>query len=319
MSKVLISVIIPVYNAENYIKETLDSILSQANERVEVIAVDDGSSDKSLEICKLYTDKRNFLVLSQNNQGAPAARNNGLKAAKGKYIYFFDSDDIMEKELFSFLLPLADKNNYDCIIGNYFREKNGLLISEFKKMEKKTTWYSKYMMDPFPGCRIYKKDLIDQYDLKFENIRIGQDLNFNLKFLGVANNVLTVNKYFSKYRYVKTSISNSMDGRILDIRKSILNAAQFYKTHSIKAEKLQLLFLEGLKHINYQMIKIYNINNADIAKKYFVAFKTMRKEITDKMKNIPEIAYIKKRIIVTMLYYYYCFKIKTHIRIIERE
>lgn len=69
MSKVLISVIIPVYNAENYIKETLDSILSQANERVEVIAVDDGSSDKSLEICKLYTDKRNFLVLSQNNQG----------------------------------------------------------------------------------------------------------------------------------------------------------------------------------------------------------------------------------------------------------
>ena len=69
MSKVLISVIIPVYNAENYIKETLDSILSQANERVEVIAVDDGSSDKSLEICKLYTDKKFSCVKSKQSGG----------------------------------------------------------------------------------------------------------------------------------------------------------------------------------------------------------------------------------------------------------
>ena len=91
---VKVSVILPVYNVEKYLKECLDSILNQTLQEIEVICVDDGSTDRSLEILREYEKKdKRVIVLTQENKGAGAARNKGLAIAKGEYLSFLDSDD----------------------------------------------------------------------------------------------------------------------------------------------------------------------------------------------------------------------------------
>ena len=98
MNEIKVSVIIPVYNTENYLRECLDSVLAQTLREIEVICVDDGSTDNSLNILKEYQNKdTRIVVLTQENRSAGAARNYGLSIAKGKYLSFLDSDDFLIK------------------------------------------------------------------------------------------------------------------------------------------------------------------------------------------------------------------------------
>lgn len=95
-AKVRVSVIIPVYNAEKYIRQCLDSLLVQNNQRIEVICVDDGSTDNSLAILKEYEEAHQEVkVITQKNAGAGAARNNGMKYATGEYLSFLDADEFL--------------------------------------------------------------------------------------------------------------------------------------------------------------------------------------------------------------------------------
>ena len=111
-----ISVIIPVYNTKEYLKECIDSILNQTIDLFEVIIVDDGSTDGSLELINQYAESHsNIRVISQKNCGLGAARNIGLKISKGEYIYFIDSDDILEKNALEYCYNLASKNKLDML------------------------------------------------------------------------------------------------------------------------------------------------------------------------------------------------------------
>ena len=112
-----LSVIVPVYNTEEYLKECIDSILNQTLDLYEVIIVDDGSTDGSLDIINGYVENySNVHAISQKNCGLGAARNMGLRIAKGEYIYFIDSDDILEKNALEHCYNLAYKNKLDMLI-----------------------------------------------------------------------------------------------------------------------------------------------------------------------------------------------------------
>ncbi|RGS75648.1 glycosyltransferase family 2 protein [Coprococcus sp. AF21-14LB] len=112
----LVSIIIPVYNAERFLRETLDSLVEQTYKHFEVICVDDGSTDKSLEILREYNQKDSrFRFIEQNNQYAGVARNNGLKVACGKYIMFLDSDDLFEKKMLFTLVKIAERKKIDIL------------------------------------------------------------------------------------------------------------------------------------------------------------------------------------------------------------
>lgn len=112
----LISIIIPVYNSEKYLKEALDSVLAQSYENIEVIMVDDGSVDSSPGICDAYAQKDpRFKVIHQENKGPSAARNRGIEEATGEYITFFDNDDLLHKDFIKVLYGLCVK--YDCDIA----------------------------------------------------------------------------------------------------------------------------------------------------------------------------------------------------------
>ena len=122
-----ISVIVPVYNVEKWLNMCIDSILAQSYKNLEIILVNDGSTDKSKDICDSYSKKDNRVrVLNIKNSGQSVARNIGLKEAKGDYILFIDSDDyISDKAIIEKFINILDSNNYDFIYTSYCRFEDG--------------------------------------------------------------------------------------------------------------------------------------------------------------------------------------------------
>lgn len=131
MKNILISIIIPIYNAEKYIGRCLESVLAQTHEKLEILIVDDGSSDNSLEICRDYAEKDSRIkVLHKENGGVSSARNLGLKSCSGEYIGFIDSDDYIEKTMYEELLDVAIQNNTGISMCGYYR-----IIGENKSIQ----------------------------------------------------------------------------------------------------------------------------------------------------------------------------------------
>ena len=117
MEKDKISVIIPVYNTELYLRRCLESVINQTYTNLQIIIIDDGSTDNSLKICTEYAQNDNRLIVySQNNSGVSAARNKGLDMATGDYIAFVDSDDFIENDMFAKLLNTMVNNEADIIV-----------------------------------------------------------------------------------------------------------------------------------------------------------------------------------------------------------
>ena len=120
-----ISIIIPVYNAENYLEECLLTISQQTFTDFEILAINDGSSDRSLEILKQYQENEPRLkIFSQVNKGVSAARNLGLDNAKGEYIAFVDADDWLHPESLEQYIEIAEKENSDIVISQFLTEKS---------------------------------------------------------------------------------------------------------------------------------------------------------------------------------------------------
>ena len=126
----LISIIIPVYNVEQYLSRCIDSVINQTYKNLEIILIDDGSTDDSGEICDEYALKDNRIkVMHKQNGGVSSARNEGLDISKGNYIGFIDSDDFIEKDMYEFLYDLLTKNNCDISCCNKFIFKDNKFIA----------------------------------------------------------------------------------------------------------------------------------------------------------------------------------------------
>lgn len=118
---VKVSIIIPIYNKEEYLERCLDSVISQTLEDIEIILINDGSSDKSLEICHKYQEKDNRIkVINQKNSGVSIARNRGMKEASGEYIAFIDPDDYIEQNMYSSMYKLCEENKAEVCICNFY-------------------------------------------------------------------------------------------------------------------------------------------------------------------------------------------------------
>ena len=115
-----ISVIIPVFNSEKYLKRTIESVIELTYKNLQIVLVDDGSTDRSLSICEGYSKTDNRIqVIHQENQGVSAARNRGLEIAEGTYVLFMDSDDYLENNACELLCTSISPNDYMCVCGNY--------------------------------------------------------------------------------------------------------------------------------------------------------------------------------------------------------
>lgn len=188
-----ISIIIPVYNGASHIKRCIDSVLSQDYIGCQIIIVDDGSTDDTLEICyNTVGQNKYFVILHQENQGVSAARNTGLTYAKKEWTYFLDADDELDTDALEYMRTVAD-SSYEWIIMNYRKHVEGtekiFFGSDISQNEK--IYYSKAEFAEllnsglfmYPCGKLYKTAIIKKHEICFPlNIVYGEDIRFNLLY-----------------------------------------------------------------------------------------------------------------------------------------
>ena len=219
-----ISVIIPIYNTQNYLEKCLDSVINQTFKDIEIICVNDCSKDNSLEILKEYSkkDKRVKIIDFKENKGPASARNEALNIAKGEYIGFIDSDDWIDLDFFEKLYFSSQNSFIDIIKGTinfYFDDMTPLsdktkkfVIQEQKIMQdldNKIPENKMYFRCMFTSA-IYKKSLLDKYNIRFiENCTCGEDLIIPIKSAFFANKIKIIKN--TKYHYLRKNNSLSLN------------------------------------------------------------------------------------------------------------
>lgn len=213
-----ISIVIPVYNTSKYLPACLDSLINQTYKKLEIICVNDGSKDNSLDILHEYADKDNRIkVFTKENEGkgAASARNMGLANATGDYVFFLDSDDFFEPTMVEKVLSKALKKNADVVIyrAQWFDDKLKKVTKIYEPIELQNVPVN----DPFcykdipdkifqtgdliAWNKMYKMDLIKKYDLKFEPIPISDDQYIPALAMVFAERITYVDEVFVNYRF----------------------------------------------------------------------------------------------------------------------
>ncbi|AJC93642.1 glycosyltransferase family 2 protein [Campylobacter volucris] len=224
MEKKLVSILVSVYNVEKYLEECLDSLIYQTYKNLEIILVNDGSTDNSLDIINMYIQKDPRIVLiNQDNHGAGYSRNIGFDNATGEYVIFFDSDDYMRQDAIELLLNQALKTDADIVLA-----KSKSYCDKTKKIDKmdyaircdrinidsvfnfKTN--GKYVFNFCIGWawdKLYKREFLLKYNLKFQNINYANDGYFVCHSLSLADKISILNEYIFYHRINNPlSISN---------------------------------------------------------------------------------------------------------------
>lgn len=207
-----ISVVVPVYNVEKYLKECIDSIINQTLEDIEIICVNDGSTDSSLEILNNYAKKDSrIIVINKSNSGYGHTMNMGLNAASGEYIGIIESDDFADKNMFEDLYKLAKEYDADIVKGDWYnywsknkfaRKNNRISSAKALKLTNSKQDKSLLRINPSVWSAIYKKDFLNKYNIRFLETPGAsyQDLAFSFKVFALAEKVILTDKAYLYYR-----------------------------------------------------------------------------------------------------------------------
>lgn len=285
------SVIVPIYNTSKYLDKCLNSILSQTNQDYEILCVNDGSTDNSLEILKKYND--DIKIINQENQGLSMARNNGVKKAKGKYILFVDSDDYLEKDLLR-QLDIVTKNNPDLVrfgvnevVGESitpfrapkFNNVNG--IEAFKII---TT--NKYVEPAW--LYLFNREFYIKNDFSFKSGVYHEDFGLIPKIIVKAETVTSIE--YPGYNYVKRE-------------NSIMND----KNKIIKRTKDLLILGKDLLNVKTSSKEYYSyVANSLISASKNILIKEKKKEYINELKNLNISKYLLKNNFKRYIKYIVC-------------
>ncbi|WP_297431525.1 glycosyltransferase family 2 protein [Sulfurimonas sp.] len=237
-----ISVIVPVYNVENYIEKCLESVINQTLKEVEIIIINDGSTDKSLDICKEYKKKDSrIIVIDQQNSGLGISRNNGIKKATGEFLCFLDSDDWLDLKTLKNCYSKAKKELADIVVFGFDRidedtqkviQTRDDLIFDLDNI-KKENFFNKVISANFKhmACSmISKRELFINNSLKFPSA-LHEDLYVTPQLFYYANKVSFINKSYYKWLIRKGSITNTVTSKHID---GIITAIFYVKCFLLK-------------------------------------------------------------------------------------
>lgn len=234
----LISIIIPVYNAEKYIETCLSSILEQTVKNSEVICVNDGSVDNSENILKLLSKQdMRIKVINTKNYGVSSARNRGLELSRGKYITFVDSDDYIDQNMYSTMISAMENENTNlaaCAIQDIGKTTE---LRSLENISSKFDFINEGILLASVTNKIFKKSIIESHNLRFsENAHIGEDLDFAFRYLLAADRITFVNKPF--YKYVKHGTNSVTDkNKRITIFYSLKNSSDYIKNNIDSSHK----------------------------------------------------------------------------------
>lgn len=266
-----ISVIMPLYKVENYIRESLESVLKQTLEDIEIICVDDGSPDNSGNIVEEYTKKNdNIILLRKENGGQSSARNMALEIATGKYIYFLDSDDYIDSIMLEEVYNKAEKENLDLVFFNatpFFEnddiEKENIGYIDFynRKGDYSSNCLGQKMFSLMsqngeflgsPCLEIIRRSLIEENKLRFYNGIIHEDNLFTFQCIMLAKNVGYINK---KYYYRRMHEESTMTKR-----KSMKNVEGYIVSCAEMLNFMQKCNVENevMSYVSDYILQLYN-------------------------------------------------------------
>ncbi|WP_051258390.1 glycosyltransferase family 2 protein [Atopococcus tabaci] len=215
MANPLVSIIVPAYNVENYIEECVDSLLAQTYSPIEVIVLDDGSTDQTVKLLRSYEDTI-LLFENKENKGQGARRNQGMKIAKGKYLYFMDSDDWLEKDAIEKLVKQMSKTDADLVRfnGTVFYENSFETIQQEGRYDfsHQLVHQKVYAGDELlhknrksfsasPCLYLIKKEVIDTHGLFFLEGVLHEDEYFTARLFSVVEKMTYLNEAFYHRRY----------------------------------------------------------------------------------------------------------------------
>lgn len=232
----MISVVMPAYNVENYIAESIQSVLNQTYEDWELIVVNDGSTDNTEKVIRSFSDAR-IRLINQENQGVSVARNVGIDNAKGDYICFLDSDDLYKPEFLELMINNIQGDFIYC--GFYLFEESGKTVHPIKNYATGNILYevTQRITNLHINSVLFKRSILMELGMKFvPGCAVGEDTEFVYKFLCTYNDVECVPKELYCYRTTRPD--------------SITNSNRSYYKKKNKMESLQRL-LEFIKH-NYR-------------------------------------------------------------------
>lgn len=207
MSKPAISVIIPVYNAQDGIKRCVDSLLNQSFKNFEIILLNDGSKDNSLNILKEYELKYSFVrVIDKQNEGVAVTRNKGILLAEGEYTMFMDNDDFVDSDYIETFYQAIHEKNLDLVIGGYKRvnQDNQIIFSQDIQQSE----WSKYIIMA-PWAKVYRTEFLKTNNLEFFDYGIGEDIIFNLAAYKTTDKIGLLDYKGYNWYYNNKSISNT--------------------------------------------------------------------------------------------------------------
>ncbi len=244
----------PVYNSEMFLRQSIESVLNQTLRDIELICVDDGSTDGSLKILNEYAmnDSR-VKVVSQENQTAGAARNNGISCATGKYVHYLDADDWLEPGAYELLWSKVEKQDvdfcqfqfstYDSSLNVFQKTSHKIIetdqITTFRKNEKFFIYNA-----VVPWNKIIKKDVIVKNNLKFDEIICANDRSFYFKLLLVSNQIMIVPNNLIYYRTCnRSSLIGKISSKNFDCRMKPFEIT--FKKLNDFSDKTKKIFLDA--------------------------------------------------------------------------
>jgi glycosyltransferase involved in cell wall biosynthesis len=213
-----ISIIVPVYNAEKYLRQCLDSIINQTLKEVQVIIINDGSTDNSKQIILDYVNKDSrILFIDSTNEGVSDARNKGMEKATGKYVGFVDADDYIEAGMYQRLFEVAEETGASLaicnsmIVADHVESKKRLALKNENVVTSDKAGlvldFLAFKYDYANWNKIYALEIIKKYRLKFhENLAIWEDLLFNLQFIAYVKRMVTLDESLYYYRIHNASV-----------------------------------------------------------------------------------------------------------------
>lgn len=262
MSK--ISVIVPVYNAEKYLSRCIDSILNQTYKNFELILINDGSKDNSIEILRKYENIDDRIkVIDNSNNGVSKTRNIGVRLAEGEYIQFIDSDDFIDKNMFEYAINVMEQENADLVMTGFYLDiesKKGIdtAVQTFEKsISIGSKDIAKNLINRLNGTyinspvnKLYKKSIIVNNNILMnEDIDLGEDLIFNLEYIKYCKSVVFSDKCYYHYcMKVEDNLTSKFREDKLDIMEILYDKCKEFLIYSNTEKDL-------LKELNSIFIK----------------------------------------------------------------
>lgn len=285
MDTISISVIIPTYKAESFIATTIETVQKQTLENIEIILVDDGSPDKTGEICDKYAanDSR-IQVIHKANGGQSSARNAGIKAARGEYIGFMDHDDIVEPNWCEVLYNNAKQYNADISGVSYVTQNEEGVLSHnqhnhkvyvFNNNEGVREYLSRQIMDIYVWTKIYKKVFVEQHAIYFEEGKSDEDFLYNHKAFFYAQSSVYADIPLYLYKEYATSTCRTFFKK--DVKKYLSDT--IYRVNKIEDDVAknypEYLLLAKIQKIKacFRMLYVISLNDKDVVAPYYQEIK----------------------------------------------